>query len=271
MPYRFVRERQDYSDFAGGQVFVTAPGQPGFPVRLASELFQRCLAVRKSAGFDGPCTVYDPCCGSAYLLSTLAFLHGRDIRRIIGSDVDREALGLARRNLALTTTEGLEARIAELQTLHRLYGKASHAASLVSARRLQRLLAAAGAAHGLPSQLFVADALRQAELAAHLKHIPVDVVLTDVPYGQLCSWQTAAAEATGEANPIEQMLDALLPVLSAQSVVAIATDKQQKAAHPAYRRCERFQVGKRRIVLLRPVTRTQEEALSGSSGGDRRF
>jgi hypothetical protein len=260
MPYRFARERQDYSDFAGGQVFVTAPGQTGFPVRLASELFQRCLAIRGSAGFDSPCALYDPCCGSAYLLSTLAFLHGREIRRIIGSDVDRDALGLARRNLALTTPEGLAARIAELQRLHQLYGKASHAAALDSARRLQRLLAATGAEHGMRSELFAADALRKTELAARLKHIRVDVVLTDVPYGQLSSWQAAAAGANREADPVTQMLEALRPVLSAQAVVAIATDKQQKAAHPAYARCDRFQVGKRRIVFLRPVPRTLEEA-----------
>ena len=145
MPYRFARERQDYSDFAGGQVFVTAPGQTGFPVRLASELFQRCLAVRKCVGLHSPCTVYDPCCGSGYLLSTLAYLHGQDIRQIIGSDVDEEALGLARRNLALITREGLEARMAELQTLHRRYGKASHAEALVSVPRLKRMLAATGA------------------------------------------------------------------------------------------------------------------------------
>lgn len=253
MPYRFAQERQDYRDFAGGQVFVTAPGQPGFPVRLASELFQCCSAIRKNAGLNHPVTIYDPCCGSAALLSTLAYLHGQDIRQIIGSDVEEKALELARRNLSLTTPEGLEARIAELQTLHQRYGKESHAASLESARRLQGLLAASGAEQHLPFRLFRADATRQAELNAHIREKSIDIVITDLPYGQLCLWQTGNDSRESGDSPVVQMLDALRPLLAEQAVLAVATDKQQKVAHPAYRRREQFQVGKRRLFLLQPL------------------
>lgn len=253
MPYHYVRERVDYSDFASGSVFVTAPGQTGFPVRLASELFQRCLARRKSTGLDNRCTVYDPCCGSAYLLSTLAYLHGQEIGEIVGSDVDQDALGLAERNLTLLTREGLEARIARLQALSQQYGKESHAKALHSAERLRQLLEARGTAPELRTRLFRADATRQTELLAHLRHVPIDIVITDLPYGRLRTWQADTATPAIESTPVERMLTALAPLLSVQSIVAIAADKTQKITHPAYRQCEAFQVGKRRMTLLQPL------------------
>ena len=37
------------------------------------------------------------------------------------------------------------------------------------------------------------------------------------------------------------------------AVVAIAADKAQQIAHPAYRRIQRFRLGKRQVALLRPV------------------
>jgi hypothetical protein len=48
------------------------------------------------------------------------------------------------------------------------------------------------------------------------------------------------------------MLEALLPLLNSGAVLAIATDKKQKVAHPKYARLERFQLGKRRIFFLQP-------------------
>ena len=50
MQYKFAKEQPDYSDLASGRVFYSLPGHPAFPVRLASEVFQRCLAHREDAG-----------------------------------------------------------------------------------------------------------------------------------------------------------------------------------------------------------------------------
>ena len=47
-------------------------------------------------------------------------------------------------------------------------------------------------------------------------------------------------------------IEAIFDILSPASIVAVASDKQQKAIHEKYRRLEQFQVGKRRVVLLRP-------------------
>ena len=100
MQYKYVKEQLDYSDFASGRVFYSMLGHPAFPVRLASEIFQRCVASRKTIYNNStPCTLYDPCCGAAYHLSVLAYLHREHIREVIGSDIDEKAVTLANQNL----------------------------------------------------------------------------------------------------------------------------------------------------------------------------
>ncbi|MFI6743014.1 hypothetical protein ACIBI9_59845 [Nonomuraea sp. NPDC050451] len=44
---------------------IRPQGFPAFPVRLASEIFQRAPALR---GGEGPAVVCDPCCGSGTCL-----------------------------------------------------------------------------------------------------------------------------------------------------------------------------------------------------------
>src|SRR5258707_9906392 len=133
MPYKFALGRPDYSDLAAGQVLYSQAGRPAFPVRLASEMFQRCLAFRAARGREEALSLYDPCCGAAYHLTTLAFLHRGSIREIIASDVDPLAVQLARRNLGLLALAGLDQRIGELAALHHRFGKESHRAALDSA------------------------------------------------------------------------------------------------------------------------------------------
>jgi 23S rRNA (guanine2535-N1)-methyltransferase len=87
-------------------------------------------------------------------------------------------------------------------------------------------------------------------LVSQLGDTCVDVVLTDVPYGQRSQWQIDSLDPT--QSPIGAMLNALQSVLHAGSIVAIASDKQQKVRHDGYERVERFQIGKRQVVLLKP-------------------
>lgn len=252
MPYRFATENSDNSDFAAGRVFYSLPGQPALPIRLASEIWQRCWAVRQAQGHTEPASLYDPCCGSGYHLAALAFLHRPHLREIVASDVDGDALRLAMRNLALVNPAGLEARAEELAARHAQFGKDSHADALASARRLRARLPAC--APPLETATFPADATRPRQVAAGLSGRPVDIVLADVPYGGLSAWQMTtrqmAQESADPPPPLWQMLDALAQVLAPSAVVAITADKSQNPAHPAFRRVERFQIGKRRVTIL---------------------
>src|SRR4029077_18014228 len=114
MHYQFAIEQPNYSDLASGRVFYSRPGYPPFPIRLASEIFQRCMAIRTAEHLSTPCVLFDPCCGAAYHLSVLAYLHREYIREVIGSDVEEVAIALAKRNLDLLSLSGLDRRIGEI-------------------------------------------------------------------------------------------------------------------------------------------------------------
>lgn len=253
MPYRFASESQNYSDYSSGRVFYTSPGHPAFPIRLAGEIFQRCLALRQANGLTNPVVLYDPCCGSAYHLSTLAYLHWQAIDTIIASDIDEDILAVAARNLSLLTLAGLEKRIEEIVAMHTRYHKSSHAAALDSAQRFKHQLQERTKTHRVETRLFVADATDAKSLADRLAGQPIDVVISDVPYGQHSSWQESKSSPASSDSPLWQMLNALRPILSANAIVAIAANKAQKCIHEEYRRVERFQIGRRQVILLQPI------------------
>src|SRR5690625_1315586 len=109
--YRYAIERRDHSDLAGGNVLRSAPGHPGFPVRLADELFQRADAHLSAV----PLTLWDPCCGSGHLAATAGILHRHRLRRLLATDTDPAALSIAERNLALLSPSGMAERERELR------------------------------------------------------------------------------------------------------------------------------------------------------------
>jgi 16S rRNA G966 N2-methylase RsmD len=250
MQYKYAREQQDYSDLSNGRVFYSLPGHPAFPVRLASEIFQRCLGHREAIHKTSmPCTLYDPCCGLAYHLSVLAYLHGESIREVIGSDIDEKAVELAGRNLSLLHNTGLDRRIHELLELFEQYEKESHREALQSAFLLREKLS--GFPNSLATRVFRASATDRDEISKQIKPHSVDIVFTDVPYGRHSQWRQA--ELPEGSNPLTSMLNVLLDVLSLSSIVAIASDKGQKVVHERFQRIEHFQVGKRRVVILKPI------------------
>jgi hypothetical protein len=249
MVYRFARERQDYRDLAAGAVFHSLPGHTAFPIRLTSEIFQRCLHLRARDGQTEPCHVYDPCCGTGYLLATLAFLHWADIRAVTGSDADRTVLEVATRNLNLLTPQGIQQRMDQIESMINQFGKPSHQAAYNSAQRLKAQLAQSLTQHTIAVRTFSANVITD-ELTDYFS-APVDLVITDIPYGNRSSWLGLPPDAPYE--PSWYLLQSLLNVLSAHSIVAIASNKQQKIVHDHYRRLDHFQIGKRRIVLLKPL------------------
>lgn len=252
MQYKYEKEIQDYSDLSSGRVFYSIPGHPAFPVRLASEIFQRCLASRKAIyGNSDPCTLYDPCCGTAYHLSVLGILQGSRIREIIASDIDEKAVNLAQRNLELLTVTGLDRRIDEINTMINQYNKDSHKEALKSAILLKDKITTLDQKHPLRTKAFQSSAIDKQTILNNLDAHAVDIVFTDVPYGQHSQWHSLNSEEL--SNPLWSMLDALTEILSPSGIVAITSDKKQKVSHDRYQRLEKFQVGKRQVVILKPA------------------
>ncbi|MBN1966058.1 MAG: hypothetical protein JW910_15520 [Anaerolineae bacterium] len=240
MKYEFA-PKLNYEDYAAGRVLLSRPGTVPFPVRLASEIFQRGAALLRQTGRDGPYHVYDPCCGSGYLLTVLGLLHGAQLAALTASDIDADMVALARRNLALLTPAGLDERIAQLEAFIHSYGKDSHRAALVTAQTFKEQVQARPAPR---LHCFTADATQ-----VHTDLVPpgsVDIVISDVPYGRQSQWIGAGADD----RPVHKLLDGLLPLLARPGVVAIASDKRQKMRHEAYRQVTRLAVGKRQITLL---------------------
>jgi hypothetical protein len=251
LPYAFALNRPDYSDLAAGKVLLAAPGCPAFPVRLAVEMFERCRAVRAAAGFSGRAAVYDPCCGAGYLVTVLGILCGEAMGEIFASDVDGKAIERAERNLGLLTPTGFERRRAEIEEMRIRFGKDSHAAALAAADRIRRSLFPVRTGTPVRFRTFLADAFDASAVRRGLADAPVDIVITDVPYGLHSHWRTGGREGGGS---LDSLLEAIRPALSDRTILAVASDKKQKAAHPGYRRIEKFQIGKRRILLLQPET-----------------
>jgi 23S rRNA (guanine2535-N1)-methyltransferase len=249
MSYQFVKEQQDYSDLASGRVFHSLPGHPAFPVRLASEIFQRCMANRETIYQNSSrCVLYDPCCGAAYHLGVVAYLHRERIQEVIGSDIDEKAVALAKRNLELVGIAGLDNRIIEISAMFERYGKDSHKDALRSAQILRSNSLALERKYPVKTRVFRANATEGEEIFNTISAKSVDIVFADVPYGQHSDWYNPEG-----IDPIQAMLDVLMKVLSGSSLVAITSDKRQKVSHEKYRRIEQFQIGKRRVVILKPV------------------
>jgi hypothetical protein len=261
MKYRFVRERENYEDYASGRVLLGMPGNPAFPVRLASEVFQRCAAIHRAQGRTGPFRLYDPCCGAAYHLTVIGYLHLEQVRRIVGSDIDPNVLDLAEQNLAMLSPVGLGRRMVQLTAMRDAFGKRSHADALASAERLRDRLRAWPAGQYAQVRLFLADATDPAALGRALEGEQIDIVFTDVPYGWHSEWQTVENPDAGREMPrtvrgtgsVWLMLESLRGVLAERTVVAVAADKAQEVVHAAYQRLQRLKVGKRQVVILRPL------------------
>ena len=235
-----------YEDFAGGRVIRHKPGFVNFPVRLACEIFARCLAGLPPRNAASAVRVYDPCCGGGYLLTVLGFMYNSQISALYGSDISQEAADLAEANLDLLSREGLARRKARLTALYEAYGKDSHRRAAASADRLTEMIR-----RPLFRAVFRRDILEPGGAwAAGTGFLAADIVVTDVPYGRMVSWSGDAARA------VDTLLDNLLPNLRENAVAAVSRDRSQKITHPAYERIDSFRSGKRTTDILRRRTYT---------------
>lgn len=248
--YKFTPERENYEMYASGGVFYALPGHTSFPVRLSVEMFRRSVALRHSID-TRPLVLYDPCCGGAYHLATLAFFDWHKIARIVAADINADAVALATRNLSLLSVDGLDRRIVEITDMYRQYGKESHATFLQHAETLRQRLISLSSNHSIETHVFQADATDN--LPALWAGKKADIVVTDIPYGWHVNWHPDTQALAQGTAPIQRALQTLLPLLATQAVVAVAANKQDRIQHEAFKRLARMQVGKRQVVFLRPI------------------
>ncbi len=236
MEYKYC-EKKNFEDLASGRVIAQRSGYPNFPVRLAQEIFSRCLHCLDKP--DHIC-VYDPCCGGGYLLTVLGFLNFERISTIMASDISDEAIRLAGENLSLLDKNGLLKRIQQLDQLLSLYNKNSHLEALHSANNLLGILA--DSTHEIEHNVFKADILSDCPLDN--QNFKADIIITDVPYGNLVEWQNGDRENVN-------LLDQLLPVTTERTVIAICSDKSQKFHSDHFIRVEKQTIGKRLFQIFR--------------------
>lgn len=242
--YKFATERENFEDLSSGRVLHGAPGATNFPVRLASEIFQRCMHVLEQEGRKPPYTVYDPLCGVAYTLTVLGFLHSERIKRLVASDYDEAILETARQNLDLLSPVGLNARATDLEKLYKEHSRVSHLGAMDSAQKLwQRLEDNAE----IETSVFHQNALKIDDKRSELEL--VDIVLVDLPYGELTQWQ--GQEKTGDVT--NQLLEGLIEHLPNAGVIAVVSDQKHGSQFPGLARRNRFKIGKRHVILLSPV------------------
>jgi hypothetical protein len=230
MEYKFT-QNENNEDFACGRVIYHMGGEPTFPVRLALEMYERCLQYSNK---KENITLYDCCCGGAYMLTVLGLLKNDTISGIYGSDIDANSLKLAADNLGLLTEAGIQKRRDELETLHRNYGKESHKEALLSLSRIEKLL---------PKEMKISVFHRNALEVSDLPFIP-DIIITDVPYGNLVEW----GEGSGGIN---HMMDALSGICGRETILCVCMDKKQKIQTERYQRLERQLIGKRKFEIYK--------------------
>jgi hypothetical protein len=154
------------------------------------------------------------------------------------SDISQEAVELSAKNLSLLSFSGITVRKNELQNLLTKYDKESHKDALGSIDRLTKLLK-----HEVASHVFSEDILRKDAL--HDKNFTADVIITDVPYNNLVNW----SESNG--NEINELLDAMIPVINEHTIIAIVHNKKQKPNNPKYKVLEKMHVGLRKVEIMK--------------------
>ena len=233
MEYRYGKN-QNYEDFSSGRVFYHTDGMTNFPVRLAHEIYGRCLEYSPK---KADISLYDCCCGGGYLLTVLGFLNQDTIGKIFGSDINEEILHVANKNLSLLGIEGIDKRIKEIEEMILNYEKQSHIDAKNSAIKLKGLIKI-----DIDFQVFQADALKSIELQEK-----PDIIITDVPYGNIVNWEG------NEENFIDSLLDSLYEISTSDTIIGLCMDKKQKVKNEKFRRLEKQQIGKRRFEILRKI------------------
>lgn len=177
--------------------------------------------------------IYEPCCGGGYACVVLGFFQNKYISKIFGSDIDEDMVVHAKKNAALLTVTALKKRKTEIEQLYNSYGKKSHKQALDSCDRLSTMLV-----NEISTKIF------QADCTMPLPDISPDIIITDVPYGNLVEWEQGKSS-------IDNMLEQLWKISHEKTILAVCMDKKQKINCDKWRRLEKQNIGKRKFEILR--------------------
>lgn len=223
-------QNDNFEDFSSGRVLYSGRGIPNFPVRLLLEIYGRAKSYLHE---KESLTIYDPCCGGGYALTILGMFDNNSIIKLVGSDVDEKMIAYAEKNMTLLSQMGLEKRKNEIRKLYETYGKESHLAALRSCDRILSMLQ-----NKVETSSYIADCTKT------LPSIAPDIIITDVPYGNLVDWKE------NETSSIDHMLEQLWKISHTGTVLAICMDKKQVIQSPYWKRLEKHNIGKRRFEIL---------------------
>ncbi len=219
----------NFEDYSSGRVIYSGKGLPNFPVRLLNEIYGRAKSyLEKKENI----ILYDPCCGGGYALTVLGMFDHLHIDRIYASDANASMVAFAKKNLELLTYSGLRKRQHEIKHLHETYGKQSHLEALMSCEKICHRLQ-----KEITAEFFEADCTKT------LPDLNPDLIITDVPYGNLVDWTEKAA--------LTAMLEQLWKISHPQTILAVCMDKSQKTSGGRWIRLEKHTIGKRRFEILK--------------------
>lgn len=233
MEYLYSKN-DNFEDFASGRVLYGGKGIPNFPIRLLNEIYGRARSYLEK---KEDIIVYDPCCGGGYALTVLGFFNNKDIKKIYGSDVDENMVAHAKNNTSLLMYSGLKKRRCEIELLYNEYKKSSHREALCSCDKLKDMLK-----REISAEIFKADCTKT------LPPILPDLIVTDIPYGNLVSWEN------GEQISLNGMLEQLWLISHEKTVLAVCMDKKQKIDCEKWKRVEKQNIGKRKFEILKRIS-----------------
>ena len=234
MIYKYFH-RNNFEDFSSGRVFYHKPNYSNYPVRLAGEVFCRCLEYIDK---KNDIVIYDPCCGSGYMLTVLGYLFNEKIKAIYASDISNEAVELAGRNFSLLSNPGIEKRKIELLDLYSKYGKESHKEAIKSLDNIRIFIKQKIEVNCYTRDIFNKDEIKSNKFTA-------DIIMTDVPYGNLVNWSNQ------KDKQIEKLLDMVKSSITVRSIVSISHTKSQKIDNKSFHKINLLKVGHRSIDFIR--------------------
>jgi 16S rRNA G966 N2-methylase RsmD len=230
MVYKYA-EKTSYEFLSAGGVIRSYPGYTNFPVRLGNEIFNRCLQY---AGNKSAVTLYDPLCGSGYLLTVLGLLNFDSIKKIYASDLDDKKLLVAAKNLRLLTIEGIAERFKELEKMYHIHQRPSYKKYLLLVERYQEIVL-----ENKEIQVFRKDIFGLGKEPT----MNPDIMMMDLPYEKMVNW-------TG-SNTLSKLQEVLLSFARDETIIAIIRKKTQKLDfNKRFVRLEKFKVGHRVIEIL---------------------